>query len=353
MALQIIWNDIRRERTDVIVTTASRKARVGTGLDRILHEAAGPGLLAARRELGAIGPGKIGVTPAFGLEKLTGARHVIHALGPVWVDGEGDFERHMLEGVYFRVLCKAVALKARTLSLPVLSSGKFGMPMPLAVDTAVSAIEAFLEAVPELEVKLVGVDSDFRDYARAHYPALTVLRYSQKSETAYRQKYKRSHDDALDDPDESLTTTEPQAVFRRQKLEIDVKGRDFTQLFRLLWARKVREERAKRKTHATHQAVTSFSRLEVETGISSSNLKHIHCGESKTPGRELVIALAVGLGLPPAYAKALMSACRYRFASIGRDPLILDYLRSGGSGIVGLNPVLESAGFSPLYPMGS
>ena len=353
MALKIIWNDIRAEQADVIVTTASRKARVGTGLDRILHAAAGPGLLAARKGLGAIGPGKIGVTPAFGLGKLVGAKHVIHALGPVWVDGEGDFERLMLEGVYFRVLCKAVALKARTLSLPVLSSGKFGMPMALAVDTAVSAIEAFLEAHPELDVKLVGIDSDFRDYALAHYPRYTVLRYSQKSETAYRQKYGRSHDDALDDPDESFTATESQAVFRRQKLEIDVKGRDFTQLFRLLWARKTREERAKRKAHSTHQPVTSFARLEVATGISASNLKHFHCGESKTPARELVLALAVGLGLPPAYAKALMATCRYRFAALGRDPLILEYLEAGGSGIAGLNPVLEGAGFSPLYPMGS
>lgn len=353
MALKIIWNDIRAEKTDVIVTTASRKARVGTGLDKILHEAAGPGLLAARKELGAIGPGKIGVTSAFGLERLTGAKHVIHALGPVWVDGEGDFERHMLEGVYFRILCKAAALKARTLSLPVLSSGKFGMPMPLAVDTAVSAIEAFLEAVPKLEVKLVGVDSDFKDYALERYPKYVVLRFSQKSEAAYRKAHKRSHDDALDDPDESFTTTEPQAVFRRQKLEIDVNGKDFTQLFRLFWARKTREERAKRKAHATHVPVTSFARLEVETGISSSNLKHFHCGESKSPGREMVISLAVGLGLPPAYAKALMTTCRYRFASIGRDPLILDYLQMGGSGIAELNPILEAAGFSPLYPMGS
>ena len=352
MALRIIWNDIREEAADVIVTTASRKARVGTGLDKVLHEAAGPGLLAARKGLGAIGPGKIGVTPSFGLEKLTGAKHVIHALGPVWVDGEGDFERHMLEGVYFRILCKAVALKARTLSLPVLSSGKFGMPMPLAVDTAVSSIEAFLEAFPELEIKLVGVDSDFKDYAQKRYPKYMVLRYSRKNETVYRQKHKRSHDDALDDPDESFTTTEPQAVFRRQKLEIDVKGKDFTQLFRYFWSWKIKEERAKRKVHATHRSVTSFSRLEVETGISASNLKHFHCGESKSPGREMVIALAVGLGLPPAYAKALMSTCRYKFASIGRDPLVLDYLQKGGSGIVGLNPILEAAGFSPIYPIG-
>lgn len=40
MPLQLVWNDIRKERADVVVTPASRKARVGSGLDEILHQAA-------------------------------------------------------------------------------------------------------------------------------------------------------------------------------------------------------------------------------------------------------------------------------------------------------------------------
>lgn len=51
----------------------SRNARIGIGLDRVIHRAAGPKLLAERRKMGRIGPGKVGVSPAFGVGRRTGA----------------------------------------------------------------------------------------------------------------------------------------------------------------------------------------------------------------------------------------------------------------------------------------
>ena len=38
MALQIIWNDILQEKADAIVTPASRNPRIGTGLDKLVHQ---------------------------------------------------------------------------------------------------------------------------------------------------------------------------------------------------------------------------------------------------------------------------------------------------------------------------
>ena len=42
MALRIIWNDILQEKADAIVTPASRNPRIGTGLDKLVHQVAGP-----------------------------------------------------------------------------------------------------------------------------------------------------------------------------------------------------------------------------------------------------------------------------------------------------------------------
>ena len=41
MALRIIWNDILQEKTGAIVTPASRNPRIGTGLDKLVHQVAG------------------------------------------------------------------------------------------------------------------------------------------------------------------------------------------------------------------------------------------------------------------------------------------------------------------------
>ena len=38
-ALHIVWNDIFHEKTDTIVTSASRNLRIGTGLDKLVHRA--------------------------------------------------------------------------------------------------------------------------------------------------------------------------------------------------------------------------------------------------------------------------------------------------------------------------
>ena len=39
MALHIIWNDILQEKADAIVTPTSRNPRIGTGLDKLVHQA--------------------------------------------------------------------------------------------------------------------------------------------------------------------------------------------------------------------------------------------------------------------------------------------------------------------------
>src|SRR5215210_6755017 len=88
--------DITTLDVDAIVTVANERLAGGGGVDGAVHRAAGPDLLAACRRIdGGCPTGEARITPSFRLK----ARHVIHAVGPVWrVGGEG--EAVLLAGAY-------------------------------------------------------------------------------------------------------------------------------------------------------------------------------------------------------------------------------------------------------------
>ena len=83
MPFAIQRNDIAHMRVDAIVNTANPRPVIGGGVDARIHQAAGPELLEARRNIGPISVGRAAVTPGFRLE----ARFVIHTVGPVWRGG--------------------------------------------------------------------------------------------------------------------------------------------------------------------------------------------------------------------------------------------------------------------------
>ena len=57
MPFEIIRNDITKVRADAIVNTANPHPVIGAGTDSAIHEAAGPQLLEARKQIGDIAPG--------------------------------------------------------------------------------------------------------------------------------------------------------------------------------------------------------------------------------------------------------------------------------------------------------
>ena len=95
MPFEIVRNDITKMTVDAIVNTANPRAVVGAGTDAMIHEAAGPGLLRARQEIGHIDMGQAAITPAFNLQ----AKYVIHTVGPIWRGG-GENEAELLAGCY-------------------------------------------------------------------------------------------------------------------------------------------------------------------------------------------------------------------------------------------------------------
>ena len=112
-----------------------------------VHRAAGPELVEECRKLGACPTGQAVMTGAYRLP----ARHLIHAVGPVWNGGDRG-EAELLAGCYQRSLELADRAGARTIAFPLISAGMNRFPLNLAARVAVAALCEHADAheLPEL-----------------------------------------------------------------------------------------------------------------------------------------------------------------------------------------------------------
>ena len=140
-------------QVDAIVNTANPRPLIGDGVDTAIHMAAGPELLEARKKIGDIARGKSAITPAFHLP----AKYVIHTVGPIWQDGEHG-EESTLRSCYDSALALAAEYECESVAFPLISAGNYGFPKALALQTAISAISAFLMKNEDILVHLVVFD---------------------------------------------------------------------------------------------------------------------------------------------------------------------------------------------------
>lgn len=127
--------DITREVVDAIVNAANSGLLGGGGVDGAIHRAGGPSILeecrAIRARQGGCPTGQAVITGAGQLR----ARHIIHAVGPVWHGGRQN-EPALLGSAYRTSLALAAEYGAQTIAFPSISTGIYGYPVELAAPLA-------------------------------------------------------------------------------------------------------------------------------------------------------------------------------------------------------------------------
>ena len=155
MPFQIVRNDIVRMEVDAIVNAANERLAQGGGVCGAIFAAAGPqDLQAACDEIGYCPTGSAVMTPGFALP----ARHVIHAVGPIWRGGNYG-EEMLLRSCYASALDLAVRAGDNSIAFPLISSGIYGYPKDQAIRVALREIKAFLNT-HEMDVYLILFDAE-------------------------------------------------------------------------------------------------------------------------------------------------------------------------------------------------
>ena len=140
--LQLAQGDLTTEHVDAIVNAANCRLQHGGGLaGAIVRRGGGP--IQAESDAWVSEHGLVAHNaPAYTRAGKLPCRYVIHAVGPVW--GEGDEDRKLEEAVTGS-LRLAERLELSSVALPAISTGIFGFPKERAAMVILAAIMDYCE----------------------------------------------------------------------------------------------------------------------------------------------------------------------------------------------------------------
>lgn len=145
--VQVVHGDITKQAVDAIVNAANSTLLGGGGVDGAIHREAGPHLVWECRKLGGCPTGGARITKGYYLP----AKHVIHAVGPIWQGGEAG-EEDLLARTYRSAFELAAQHELGSLAFPAISTGAYRFPLDRATRIAVRETRSWLEHNPGLRL---------------------------------------------------------------------------------------------------------------------------------------------------------------------------------------------------------
>lgn len=150
MPHHILLGDLAHFKADIIVNSAHPYPQAGTGVDHALYQAAGDGLLEARKEFGILTTGDLVKSPAFDLP----AKKVYHVITPHVSSKESSY---VLRSLYQTIFKEALKDEVTSVAMPLLASGNHGFDLSEALIIARDEIIRFLND-HDMDISLVIYD---------------------------------------------------------------------------------------------------------------------------------------------------------------------------------------------------
>ena len=346
MPFKIIRDDITKVKADAIVNPANPEPVIGGGVESAIYEAAGKEkLLEARKELGRLQPGKVGVTEAFNLA----AKYIIHVSGLYWKGGN-SFEARCLKECYEKALKAALDKGCKSIAFPLLGTGTYGFPKDIGLDVAVSTFTEFLEEY-EMEITLVVFGNDavnvsgklvdeVRSFVDDKYvkEALEAEYKKDRNIERYALPNERFHlllkEETYDVPDNTCTketfSAEPSG-----SLEAALKNI-------------YKESFEKHLQQLINKKGLKNSEVYAAANISKQYFSKLLKGQVK-PSKDKMLALAVGLRLNTDEVVDFLRIAGYALSPISQTDTVVEYfIRKQEYNVLKINIVLFDYGLEPL-----
>jgi putative ATPase len=148
--LQIVQGDITIEQVDAIVNAANHHLQHGAGVAGAISAKGGP-VIQAESDAWVRAHGPVThANPAYTSAGDLPARYVIHAVGPMW--GEGEEEAKLYQAIQ-GTLYTADQLGLESISMPAISTGIFGFPKDQAAQVIFTSIRDYFQDNPQSGLK--------------------------------------------------------------------------------------------------------------------------------------------------------------------------------------------------------
>eukprot|EP01133_Synstelium_polycarpum_P002324 gene2324-2633_t len=166
--VEVVRGNILVEPTDCIVNAANERLAHGGGVAGAISRGAGKKLDDESYEyVRKNGPVKTGSAAATGAGKLP-FKCVIHAVAPIYFKKNADECADLVRSAITCSLQIAVDRQCKSISIPAIGSGIFGVPLDVSAYSIMQAIHSFVEEHPNAftNIRLCDINEGVLEYAR-------------------------------------------------------------------------------------------------------------------------------------------------------------------------------------------